>query len=233
VGGILGLVVMPRSSRFADLPAGSIMLGVTEGSNWERDAELLARWRAGDRQAGAEIYDRHAPSVARMFQNKLPEQSEELLQETFLALVESRERIQAGVTLRAFVLSIARHKLLDHLRRLARGREHADELGSIADLAAAPSTIVARKREQRLLLEALRRIPIEHQTALELYYWEDLKANEIATVFGISHSAMRSRLSKARQLLEQALAEQADSPELLESTLGGLEGWAAQIRAKL
>ena len=206
---------------------------MTESSNWERDAELLARWRAGDRQAGAEIYDRHAPSVARMFQNKLPEQSEELLQETFLALVESHERIQTGITLRAFVLSIARHKLLDYLRRVAKGREHADELGSIAELAPAASTIISRKREQRLLLEALRRIPIEHQTALELFYWEGLKANEIAAVFGISHSAMRSRMSKARKLLEQALAELAETPELLDSTIGGLEGWAAQIRAKL
>jgi DNA-directed RNA polymerase specialized sigma24 family protein len=108
-----------------------------------------------------------------------------------------------------------------------------DELGSVAALAPGASTIVAQKREQRLLLEGLRRIPIEHQTALELFYWEGLNANEIAAVFGISHSAMRSRLSKARALLEQAMAEVASTPELLASTVSGLDDWAAQIREKL
>jgi RNA polymerase sigma factor (sigma-70 family) len=207
--------------------------GVTDTSDWARDAELLRRWRAGDNKAGAEIYDRHAPSLARFFQNKLPDQCEELMQQTFLALVESRDRINEGVTLRAFILSIARHKLIDHLRKISGGRGEAEELGSIAALAPGASTVVAQKREQRLLLEGLRRIPIEHQTALELYYWEGLNANEIATVFGISHSAMRSRLAKARALLEQAMAELATTPEVLASTISGLDDWAAQIRAKL
>jgi RNA polymerase sigma factor (sigma-70 family) len=206
---------------------------VTDTPDWAHDAELLRRWRAGDNGAGAEIYDRHAPSVARFFQNKLPDQCEELMQQTFLALVESRDRINEGVTLRAFILSIARHKLIDQLRKMSGGRHEAEELGSVAALAPGASTIVTQKREQRLLLEGLRRIPIEHQTALELFYWEGLNANEIAEVFGISHSAMRSRLSKARALLEQAMAELANSPELLASTVSGLEDWAAQIRAKL
>ena len=206
---------------------------MTDTSDWAQDAELLRRWRAGDNNAGAEIYDRHAPSIARFFQNKLPEQCEEMMQQTFLALVESRDRINEGVTLRAFVLSIARHKLIDHLRKISGGRNEAEELGSIAAIAPGASTIIAQKREQRLLLEGLRRIPIEHQTALELYYWEGLNANEIAAVFGISHSAMRSRLAKARALLEEAMAELAGSPELLASTVSGLDDWAAQIRAKL
>ena len=206
---------------------------VAESSDWAQDAELLRRWRAGDNRAGAEIYDRHAPALARFFQNKLPDQCEEMMQQTFLALVESRDRINEGVTLRAFILSIARHKLIDHLRKLSGGRYEAEELGSIAALAPGASTIVAQKREQRLLLEGLRRIPIEHQTALELYYWEGLNANEIAAVFGISHSAMRSRLAKARSLLEQAMAELSTTPELLSSTISGLDDWAAQIRAKL
>lgn len=206
---------------------------VTESSDWALDAELLRRWRAGDNRAGAEIYDRHAPALARFFQNKLPDQCEEMMQQTFLALVESRDRINEGVTLRAFILSIARHKLIDHLRKISGGRHEPEELGSIAALAPGASTVVAQKREQRLLLEGLRRIPVEHQTALELYYWEGLNANEIAAVFGISHSAMRSRLAKARSLLEQAMAELATTPELLSNTISGLDDWAAQIRANL
>jgi DNA-directed RNA polymerase specialized sigma24 family protein len=133
---------------------------VKDTTDWGHDVELLRRWRAGDNQAGAEIYDRHAPSVARFFQNKLPDHCEEMMQQTFLALVESRDRINDGVTLRAFILSVARHKLIDHLRKISGGRQAAEELGSIAALTPGASTLVAQKREQRLLLEGLRRIPI-------------------------------------------------------------------------
>ncbi|MCA9701630.1 MAG: RNA polymerase subunit sigma, partial [Myxococcales bacterium] len=87
-------------------------------------------------------------------------------------------------------------------------------------------------REQRLLLEGLRRIPLDHQVALELFYWEELNAAQIAEIVGVSHSAMRSRLVKARQLLEQAIGELAETPALLASTLGGLDDWAAALRAR-
>ncbi|WP_244923755.1 RNA polymerase sigma factor [Enhygromyxa salina] len=203
---------------------------MTRDEDWQRDAELLARWREGDTEAGAELYDRHSATVYRMFRTKVPDQAEELMQQTFLALVEGRDKIREGTSVRAFVLSIARFKLIDQLRSLTKGRAFDAELESVAAVAPGPSTVLAKKREQRLLLEGLRRIPIEHQIALELHYWEGLKANEIAAVFGISHSAMRSRLSKARQLLEQAIVAFAASPEERDSTLGGLEAWAAQVR---
>jgi RNA polymerase sigma factor (sigma-70 family) len=148
-------------------------------------------------------------------------------------LVENRDRILEGVTVRAYLLGIARNKLLKCLEKMASNRVIDHEADSIFDLSPGASTILARKREQRLLLEALRRIPTEHQIALELFYWEGLPANEIADVFGISHSAMRSRMSKARALLEAQMAKLSESSELLDSTIAGLDGWAADIRAKL
>ena len=202
--------------------------------DWERDAQLLQGWGAGDKSAGKELYDRHAPAVLRFYQNKLPDDAEELTQQTFLALVESHGRIREGVRVRAFILGIARHKLLNHFRKLSRSPfvEH-QELPAIADMTPGASSVLAHKREQRLLLEGLRRIPIEHQTALELFYWEGLKAGELADVFGISASAMRSRLAKARALLEQTIHELAESPALSKSTITDLDDWAASIRARI
>ncbi|NJK31739.1 MAG: sigma-70 family RNA polymerase sigma factor [Deltaproteobacteria bacterium] len=206
---------------------------MSEAGDWQVDGALLEAWRKGDADAGAELYDRHVGAVARFVRNKLPDQAEELIQQTFLALVESRDRIRAGITVRAFLLGIARHKLLDCLAKLGKGRVIDPEADSIVDVAPGPSTLVARKREQKLLLEGLRRIPIEHQIALELFYWEGLSAAEIAEVFGISHSAMRSRLSKARALLEEQMATLAESPDLLSSTVTGFDGWVAEIRARM
>ncbi|NJK33371.1 MAG: sigma-70 family RNA polymerase sigma factor [Deltaproteobacteria bacterium] len=201
--------------------------------DWQTDARLLDQWRLGDASAGVQLFDRHARSVARFFVNKVGGELDDLIQQTFLRLLESRERIRDGVAFRAFVLGIARNVLREHLRALARGREIDMSVETIAELAPGPLTLLGRCREQRLLLEGLRRLPLEHQLALELHYWEGLDAHQISEVFGISHSAMRSRLVRARGLLRDAMAAIADSQELLASTLGGLAGWAADLREQI
>jgi len=201
--------------------------------DWTQDAALLERWRAGDNTAGEALFDRHAPAVSRFFRNKVRDEVDDLVQQTFLALVQSKDKIREGVAFRAFVLAIARNILSKHLRVLTRGREVDPEVESMATLAPGPTTVAGRRQEHKLLLEGLRRLPVEHQLALELFYWEELTAREIAAILGVSHSAMRSRMAKARSLLEREMAEVAASPELLTSTLDGLERWASELRAGL
>ena len=93
--------------------------------------------------------------------------------------------------------------------------------------------IVAKHREQRLLLQALRRIPIDLQVVLELYYWERLPANQVAEVVGVPEGTARTRIRRAKQLLEQEMAKIAANPEDLSSTLVNLEEWAADLREHL
>ncbi|MCA9682263.1 MAG: sigma-70 family RNA polymerase sigma factor [Myxococcales bacterium] len=200
--------------------------------DWHEDATLLDAWRGGDGNAGASLFDRHSEAVARFFENKIREGTDDLIQQTFLRLIEGRDRIREGVAFRAYVLGVARNILSKHLRKLARGRVVDPEVETMAELAPGPTTVAGRRQEHRLLLEGLRRLPIEHQIALELFYWEELNAAQIAEIVGVSHSAMRSRLVKARQLLEQAIGELAETPAVLASTLGGLDDWAAALRAR-
>lgn len=202
-------------------------------TDWRVDAELLEAWRAGVAGAGSQLFDRHADAVARFFENKVREGTDDLIQQTFMVVLDGSDRIRDGVAFRAFVLGVARNVLREHLRKLARGRAIDPEVESMAALAPGPTTVIGRKREHRLLLEGLRRLPVEHQTALELFYWEGFDARQISEVMGISHSAMRSRLAKARALLRDAMQEIAESPDLLRSTVDALDGWAAELRAQL
>ncbi|KIG17275.1 RNA polymerase sigma-70 factor [Enhygromyxa salina] len=199
----------------------------------ERDAALLAAWRGGDGQAGEQLFDLHADAVARFFENKVREGAEDLTQATFMRLLEGQERIREGIAFRAFMLGIARNVFREHLRELARGRKIDPEVESMAELAPGPTTVASNKQEQRLLLEALRRLPVDAQMVLELFYWEELKTDDIAEIMELAPSTTRGRLVKARNSLKTIMAEIAASPELLASTLGGLEGWAAELREHL
>jgi RNA polymerase sigma factor (sigma-70 family) len=197
------------------------------------DAQLLASWGAGDKLAGEQLCRRHAPSIVRFFRNKVSTPVEDLVQQTLLALLEGHERITDPTKLRAYLFGIAHNVLRTHLRELSRGRQIDEGVSSLAELDPGPTTALARKREQQLLLLALRRLPIQHQVALELYYWEGLNTVEIAEILGLSDSAMRSRMVRARSLLEAELAQLAESDVELRSTVEKLDGWAAQIRERM
>jgi RNA polymerase sigma-70 factor (ECF subfamily) len=201
--------------------------------DWDRDAALLDGWRSGDARAGEQLFDRHADAVARFFENKVREGAEDLTQATFLRMIEGRDRVRHGSVFRGFVLGIARNVLREHLRELARGRNVDPEVESMAELAPGPTTVAGVKQEQRLLLEALRRLPVDAQIILEFHYWEGLKTHDIAAIMDQIPSTVRGQLVKARKQLAAIMEALAASPDLLASTLGGLDGWAAELREQL
>lgn len=198
------------------------------------DAQLLEQWRAGDRKAGEALFDRHFDAVARFFRNKVDRGIDDLIQRTFLACVESRDRFRGDSSFRTYVFAVAHNVLGKHYRSK---RRHGDKIDfgvtSVHDIAPSPSMIVAKHREQRLLLQALRQIPLDLQVVLELYYWERLPANQVAEVVGVPEGTARTRIRRAKQLLEQEMAKIANSPKDLSSTLVNLEDWAADLREHL
>ena len=198
--------------------------------DWARDAELLEAWRGGDAGAGRALVERHLDAVARFFRTKVSADLDDLVQQTMLALVEGRDRIRAGTSVRAYLLTTAYRVLRAHTQRLARGRVVDFSVTRMVDLGPGPSTMAGRGEDRGLLLAGLRQLTIEHQVALELAYWEGLNAAEIAAIVGISHSATRSRLSAARRRLAEILAQLATSPAQLRETLDDLEAWAARQR---
>src|SRR5262245_6495955 len=137
------------------------------------DEELLEMWRDGDATAGSELFARHFDLLCRFFVNKVGADAEDLIQQSFLACVRNREAFRRASTFRSYILQIAKSKLYDFLRSKARGQIDPDfSVSSVQALSTSPSSAVARSEEQALLLRALRELPVELQTVLELHYWE-------------------------------------------------------------
>lgn len=202
-------------------------------SSADDDLELLQAWRDGDAQAGNELFHRHFDSICRFFSSKIQGDVEDLIQRTFLACVESRDRYAGQASFRAYLFGIARNVLHRYFRDKVRNRERFTALESTAqDLAPGPSLLLADKREHRLLLTALRALPLDHQIMLELYYWENLSGPELATALELPEGTVRGRIRRAKQLLEAAIADCADSPEVQRSTLANLESWARSVKHK-
>lgn len=204
------------------------------GTRVTSDTELFRAWRAGDRNAGSLLFARHFDAVHRFFRNKLDVGVEDLVQRTFVACVEGRDGFREESSFRTYLFGVAHNLLREHFRRKRRAGEEVDlETVSVVDLGASPMSLLAVRSEERLLLQGLRQIPVASQVILELYFWEQMTGREIGALLGVPEDTARSRLRKAKKLLEAALRRLEASPADLESTLSNLGQWAAALRTRL
>lgn len=198
------------------------------------DIELLERWRAGDREAGEALFSRHFDALLRFFRNKVDDEAAaELVQTTFLVCIERRDSFRADSSLRTFLFAIAHKRLCSYFESRHRdGRRFEPDTVSVVDLGATPSALVDHKRSHTVLLAALRSIPLQMQTLLELHYWEALPGPQLAQVFEVPEGTIRTRLRRAKQVLAARVEELRSGPRLSTSE-EDLEQWAAQVRAEL
>lgn len=200
------------------------------------DAELLSSWQAGDLGAGDALFGRYFVRVYRFFRNKLRDEEvvEELMQRTFVGCVEGRDRLREQTSFRSYLFGTAHNILRAYFREKRREHERIDfGVASAVDLGGGPVTQLLAGEEQRLLLEALRRIPLDDQVVLELYYFESMSASEIGAVLGLPEGTVRGRIRAAKQRMSDGLARLASSPQLLQSTLHNLEDWARGLRDQI
>jgi RNA polymerase sigma factor (sigma-70 family) len=161
------------------------------------DFELLDAWGGGNLHAGRALFERHFDVVHHFLRTKVDAFVEDLVQDTWLACVESRSRFRRTASFRTYLLQTARFQLYAYYRERGRREEIGLTESSVVDPATSPSRLAAQREDERLLLEALRRIPIEQRTVIELSFWKELSGPEIAEALGISEPTVRSRLRRA------------------------------------
>jgi RNA polymerase sigma factor (sigma-70 family) len=189
------------------------------------DLALLDRWRTGDNAAGEALFQRHFDAIYGFFETKCEADADELTQATFLACLRARDQFRKESSFRTYLFTIARHELYRVLRGRQRDGARLDfQLSSIAELISTPGTRIARNQEHRQLLEALRALPVEQQTLLELHYWEDMEIADLATVFEAPQATIRTRLHRARRALRDKMAGIA--PRQVLETLDSMDAWA-------
>lgn len=194
------------------------------------DFELLQAWGAGDRAAARELLDRYAHPLYRFFHNKVEGGVEDLVQDTLLACIASRDRFRGESSFRTYLFGTARNILLKHLRERYRGGEEIDpDRASLHDIGPSPSAYATKKAEHRLLFEALRRLTVEQQILLELYHFEGMTAVELAALHGVGEIALRGRLHRCKAELRAKMDELAGSADLAHSSWVDFEAWARNL----
>lgn len=194
------------------------------------DDELLARMARGDRAAGDELFARHYHPVRRFFEVKAGAVADDLTQHTFLACIEACPRFRGDSSFRTFLFAIARHQLLQYLRKQRRGELAMRlTLAHGRDTAITPSRLITDRQEQRLLLMALNWLPVDLQIVVQMFYWEGMQGPDVARVLEVPASTVRNRLARAREALRQRVEQTAPSEAVRASLLRDLDGWTRSL----
>jgi RNA polymerase sigma-70 factor (ECF subfamily) len=179
------------------------------------DREDLQRLAAGDGDAAARLYDRHARAVYSLVLRILNDEgdAEDVVQDVFAQAWRQAARYDASRgAVGAWLLMMARSRAIDKLRsaRARPGSRITEDPTAIDDMPAAlrdaPSVIIDAENA-RLVQRALAELPLLQRLVIELAYYEGLTQREIADRLEQPLGTIKSRLRLGLLRLRDALAE--------------------------
>jgi RNA polymerase sigma-70 factor (ECF subfamily) len=197
------------------------------------DAEersTLARLRAGDRAAFAELVRLHGGAMLRVAMTFLRERAkaEEVVQDAWLALLDGLDRFEERASLRTWLFTILVNKARTRAVREGRSLPFSaladpdgtgepegiagsfDQAGGWREPPVAwseqdPERLAVGAETRAVLEEEISRLPDAQRTVLTLRDVEGLEAEEVCALLGISASNQRVLLHRARGKVRQAL----------------------------
>lgn len=193
------------------------------------DAELVEAWGAGDRAAGGELVRRYGVRLRRFFVHRAGDQSEDLVQATFLECLRARARLRDATAFRSFLFGIAYNVLRSSARRQRTEGERSPDVSGLVGPGTTASGALARRRDRAQLAHALRQLPLDLQVALQLHYWEEMTAAEIGQALGWPLGTVKTRLRRARRELTEALRTAAALPASQIDLARTLRGWLGEV----
>ncbi|HWB74133.1 MAG TPA: sigma-70 family RNA polymerase sigma factor [Nannocystaceae bacterium] len=169
---------------------------------------LFVRWRDGDVRAGTELARRVDPLLNRYFARRFTGDIRDLVQRTWLAMIEAKLRFRMDCPFRAFCLATARNIMREEIRRLRRCPP-IDEPMLVPTAIPDPVDELERAEVFAQLDLVLDGLDARSAEVVRLFYWEDTCGRKIGIQLAIPESSVRSRLRRAKQRIADDIGEHA------------------------
>jgi RNA polymerase sigma-70 factor (ECF subfamily) len=183
----------------------------------DRDLELMLRVRAGDAESFDQLLNRHRGPLVGFLFRMVHDQAlaEDLAQDVFLRVYQSRERYQPEAKFTTWLYRIATNLALNAIRDRKESSRSAMPEGEPADAASmaerlpdgrpsAEQALIESDRE-RLIRGAVDSLPQNQRAAVILHKYQEVDYRQIAEVLGVSESAVKSILFRAYENLRGRL----------------------------
>lgn len=172
------------------------------------DEELVRLTLNGDTRAFTTLVDRHGPACLRYATRMLGSRpdAEDVAQETFMRVHKSLSQYDARLPFRSWLFTILINRCRTTLsQRIRHDRRIVSDEGEML-LASVPSTAMATDVREDVV-RALRQLVPEQREAFLLRHVEQLEYDEIARLTGARASAVRMRVKRACDRLQELLKD--------------------------
>jgi RNA polymerase sigma factor (sigma-70 family) len=191
------------------------------------DDTLMGAYASGDASAFEQLYARHEAGlfrfVRRLLGTSLSAQADEVFQDTWLRVVNSRSKWQPqGASFRTWLYTLAHHRSIDALRR--SGREISlDAFEGAGDQPWEPEDqawqhwpspagaglhteeLAFWRRAGEKMIACLEQLPLAQRTAFLLHHDDGLALDEVATSLGVGFETAKTRLRYAMSKLRTCM----------------------------
>jgi RNA polymerase sigma-70 factor, ECF subfamily len=160
------------------------------------DEALMLEFQGGSRTAFEELFARYSKPLYGFFWRRLnkPERAEDLVQETFLALIRAASRYEPRALVRTYLYGIALNLLAAERRKFSASSTSGE---------AAPEPKTDGTPESALWVrQAMEKLDAPDREILMLREYEQLSYSDIADLLRIPVNTVRSRLFRSRLALK-------------------------------
>ncbi len=177
------------------------------------EAQWIAEAKTGDKDAFAKLVEKYQRPVYSVCYRMLgtPTAAEDAAQEAFIRAYQAFDRYDSNRSFATWILSIASNYSIDQLRKkkvivLSMDNE---KYGWMAppDPGPSPEKAALDKEKNALVQAILSDLPETDRAAVILQFWHDYSYDEIAETLGLSSSAVKSRLFRARHVMAEKWQE--------------------------
>lgn len=183
----------------------------------ERDHELMLRVREGDAASLDELLRHYRRPLTGYFFRLVGDRAlaEDLVQETFLRIFQSRHRYRPDARFATYLYRVATNLALNAIRDRrdaplppndGEEREASAPEFRIPDGSPTAEQRMIEAERQRLIREAVEALPPNQRAAVLLHKYQEVDYRQIAEVLGVSESAVKSLLFRAYETLRVRLA---------------------------
>lgn len=174
--------------------------------------DVESRFRDGDEQALAHVYDQHGSLIYSYCVRRLgPDAARDVTQEVFVSAWRARHRFDPSRgPMRAWLMGITKNKIIDLLRKQGRRPEVAHGADVEQESDAVDGIQTDRMADRMVLAAALAELPDRARSVVELSFYQQMTHPEIAEATGLPlgtvKSDIRRSLLKLRRQLEDGNA---------------------------
>ncbi len=183
--------------------------------NKDTDELLMSRYRDGDAAAFEMLYARHKGGLYRYLLRQLQDRgdAEEIYQEVWMNLINSRERYRVKAKFTTLLYKIAHNRVVDHYRsrrhRNSLVTEHSEAGFELLpdDSRSEPERIIEANHQVEKLKVLIGQLPYEQREVFLLHQETGMSLELIAQITDSARETVKSRLRYAFSRLRVAMSE--------------------------